>query len=102
LHEYGVDVTNEDNSANTTDPATLMEVMEAQEGVEVAETQADVDALKSENRLRITDTEVKMARAFEQGDADTARRECVRLKYWRSLQQGLDDWEAGKEVRLVH
>ena len=102
LQTYGIDVTSEDNSANTTDPTTLMEVMEAQEIIESASSQKEIDTLKSENQVRIDEAGTKMARAFEEGDLDNARRECIRLKYWRSLQDGLESWEEGKEVRLIH
>ena len=102
LQKYGIDVMSEDNSENQTDQDTLMEVMEAQEAVEGAESEQDVEDLKTENRARIEETTDRMGRAFEADDMESAKRECVRLKYWRSLQQGLDDWEPGKEVRLVH
>lgn len=103
-HTYGVDITSEDNSTHrgVTDQETLIEVMEAQEQVEDAEGQDVIDTLKDENRVRIRETEEKLAHAFEVEDVEAAKRECVRLNYWRSLQQGLDDWEPGKEVRLVH
>ena len=79
-----------------------MEVMEAQEAVEGAQSEEDAEGLKTENRARIEETTERMGRAFEEDDKEVAKRECVRLKYWRTLQQGLDDWEPGKEVRLVH
>lgn len=79
-----------------------MEVMEAQEQIEEAHNQEQIDALKVENRARIQDAEHSLGRAFEAEDVHAAKTECVRLNYWRSLQQGLDDWEPGKEVRLIH
>jgi len=79
-----------------------MEVMEAQEAIEEAHDQDQIDALKVENRERIHEAEMKLGRAFEVEDVNTAKTECVRLNYWRTLQQGLDDWEPGKEVRLIH
>lgn len=79
-----------------------MEVMDAQEAIESAGSEDEIEVLKTENRARMRETEDGMGRAFEKGDVEGARRECVRLKYWVSLQQGLDDWEEGKEVRLVH
>ncbi|KAI9870744.1 MAG: hypothetical protein M1823_008652, partial [Watsoniomyces obsoletus] len=97
LHTYSIDVTSEDNSANTTDPETLLDVMDAQESIEAALSEAEIDTLKTENAARIQETVEKMGRAFENGDVENARRQCIRLKYWRSLQEGLDDWEVGKE-----
>lgn len=112
--QHGIDVLNEDNTehASKVDQETLMEVMDAQEVIEDASATAaegraeqgerEVDALKSQNDRRIEDTVQSMARAFEAGDVDEATRQCVKLKYWRSLKEGLDSWEPGKEVRLIH
>ncbi|RMZ90836.1 hypothetical protein DV736_g1941, partial [Chaetothyriales sp. CBS 134916] len=99
---YGIDVTSEDNSQFQIDQGTLMEVMDAQEAVEEAQSTDEVNRLKEENRQRMDEAIGKIGEAFEHDDQEEATRECVRLKYWRSLQQGLDDWEPGKEVRLVH
>lgn len=79
-----------------------MEVMDAQESIESASSQVEIDELKVQNRARIQETEARMGRAFEDGDVERARQECVRLKYWVSLQEGLDGWEEGEEVRLIH
>lgn len=79
-----------------------MEVLEAQEAIEEATTQDQIDALKEENKARIKEAERLLGRAFEKEDIDLAKKECIRLNYWRSLQQGLHDWEPGKEVRLIH
>ncbi|KAK4938362.1 hypothetical protein LTR10_021161 [Elasticomyces elasticus] len=103
-HNYDVDITSEDNSTHRdlTDHETLMEVMEAQEAIEEAQTQEKIDALKEENRGRIEQTIQLLGEAFERGDVDAAKTECIRLNYWNSLQQGLHEWETGKEVRLIH
>lgn len=76
--------------------------MDVQEAIESAKSQEEIDELKSENKNRIQETEAKMGLAFEQDDVETAKNECVRLKYWVSLQEGLNGWEAGTEVRLIH
>lgn len=102
---YDIDVTNEDNSAHPTDPETLMIVMEAQEELENATGKGGedvVEKLKEENHNRIRESEKELGDAFENGDVDRAKDETVRLKYWRSLDGGLRDWEPGKEVRLTH
>ncbi|EXJ93675.1 hypothetical protein A1O1_02067 [Capronia coronata CBS 617.96] len=103
-HNYGVDITSEDNNTHgsLTDQETLMEVLEAQEAIEEATTQEQIDALKEENKTRVKDAEKLLSEAFEKEDLELAKRECIRLNYWRSLQQGLHDWEPGKEVRLIH
>jgi molecular chaperone HscB len=100
--QYDIDVMSEDNSAHPTDQETLLEVMEAQERIEEAKAQEEVDEIKRENKTRIREAETKAGEAFERGDGEAAKNETVRLKYWRSLQDGLNDWEPGKEVRLIH
>lgn len=105
---YDIDVTSEDNSAHPTDPETLMLVMEAQEELEGAadadgkEGEQVVERLKEENKARIRETEKGLGEAFEAGDAEGARDWSVKLKYWKSLESGLNEWEPGKEVRLTH
>ena len=79
-----------------------MDVMDAQEAIEEAEGHAEIEALMEANMARIEETTAKMAEAFKRDDSEAAKNECVRLKYWRSLQDGLKDWEPGKEVRLIH
>ncbi|OCT45634.1 J-type co-chaperone JAC1, mitochondrial [Cladophialophora carrionii] len=104
LEKYGVDVTTEDNNIHSglTDHETLLEVMEAQEALEEATSYEDIEKLMEENAARIRDTEEILGKAFENEDVDEAKKECVRLNYWRSLQGALKEWEPGKEVRLVH
>ena len=104
VQNYGIDVTSEDNSIHSglTDQATLLDVMEAQEALEAVTTYQEIESLMDENSVRINKTEKILGEAFGNEDVDSAKRECVRLNYWRSLQSALREWEPGKEVRLVH
>ena len=104
LENNGIDVTNEDNSLHggLTDQGTLVEVMEAQEALEEASTHDEIETLIEENNERIRQTETVLGKAFENANVEEAKRECVRLNYWRSLQSALKEWEPGKEIRLVH
>jgi molecular chaperone HscB len=104
LHNYDIDTLSEDNSqhSSSSDAETLMEVMDAQERIEDAETQEQIEEIRVENATRIEETVHALAEALERDDAAAATRECVRLKYWRSLAEGLHSWEPGKEVRLIH
>jgi len=79
-----------------------MEVMEAQERIEDAETEAQIEEIRVENAKRIEQTVEVLGKAFAGDDPAAATRECVRLRYWRSLADGLHAWEPGKDVRLVH
>ncbi|KAJ5408213.1 hypothetical protein N7509_002096 [Penicillium cosmopolitanum] len=94
---HGIDVTAEDASTkHALDAQTLMEVMEVQETIEEVgaspEAEAEIEALKAENEMRIMG-----------GDIEGARQECIRLRFWYSVGEGLREWEPGStEIRLVH
>lgn len=105
---HGIDVTAEDaSSKHALDPETLMEVMEVQEAIEAVgaspEAEAEINALKKENDGRIAACTNALAGAFDRGDIEGARKECIRLRFWYSVGEGLHEWEPGKtEIRLVH
>lgn len=102
-HTYSIDVTSEDNSSHPVDPSILMEVMEAQESIEEAETEEQITALKEQNQERIEHTLKALGEAFSTGNSEAARLECIRLRYWASLGEGLNSWNGkGSNVRLVH
>jgi molecular chaperone HscB len=105
---HGIDVTAEDGATqHALDPETLMEVMEVQETIEDVgagpEAEETIAALKKENDARVAECVKSLAQAFERGDIEAARQECVRLRFWYSVGEGLREWEPGRtEIRLVH
>ncbi|KAJ5157599.1 uncharacterized protein N7482_008699 [Penicillium canariense] len=105
---HGIDVTAEDASTkHALDAATLMEVMEVQETIEAvgasAGAEAEIEALKRENEMRVAICVGALAGAFDRGDIEGARAECVKLRFWYSVGEGLREWEPGStEIRLVH
>lgn len=105
---HGIDVTAEDASTkHALDPETLMEVMEVQETIEDVgaspEGEAEINVLKKENDERIAACIDSLAGAFDREDIEGARKECIRLRFWYSVGEGLREWEPGKtEIRLVH
>lgn len=105
---HGIDVTAEDASTkHALDPATLMEVMEVQETIEDVgaspDAEAEINALKKDNDARIQMCVGALAGSFNRGDIEGARKECIRLRFWYSVGEGLREWEPGKtEIRLVH
>jgi molecular chaperone HscB len=105
---HGIDVTAEDaSSKHALDPETLMEVMEVQETIEevgaTPEGEAEINALKVENDGRIGVCVGALAGSFDKGDIEAARKECIRLRFWYSVGEGLREWEPGTtEIRLVH
>ena len=99
---YDIDVMSEDSNENPMDQETLMAVMEAQETIEEAQSDDDIEPMRLENGERMRETIEELGTALESDDVEAARVACVRLKYWRTIAEGLHDWEPGKEVRLVH
>ncbi|KAL2854275.1 HSCB C-terminal oligomerization domain-containing protein [Aspergillus pseudoustus] len=109
LHEFhGIDVTAEDGAGqHPLDPELLMEVMDVQEAIEEVgegeEAVKAIEGMKGENEERVRGCVGKMAEAFDKGDVQGAVGECVRLKFWVSVGEGLREWEPGMGgIRLVH
>ncbi|KAK2749719.1 hypothetical protein FQN55_002955 [Onygenales sp. PD_40] len=101
--QHGIDVTAEDGAqSHPQDPETLMQVLEVQEMIEEAQDEVMVAALKEENEERIKGCVAMLGDALDKGDVEGARKECVRLRYWYTIREGLREWEPGKGVRLVH
>ncbi|EEH10167.1 DnaJ domain-containing protein [Histoplasma capsulatum G186AR] len=101
--QHGIDVTAEDGAKDhPQDMETLMQVLEVQEIIEEAQDEVTVARLKDENEERIKGCVAALGRAFDHGDIEEARKECVRLRFWYTIRDGLRDWEPGKDVRLVH
>ncbi|KAJ5114552.1 hypothetical protein NUU61_000311 [Penicillium alfredii] len=105
---HGIDVTAEDAATkHALDPETLMEVMEVQETIEevgaAPEAETEIHALKKENDARVVACVQALAQAFDRGDIEAARKECIRLRFWYSVGEGLREWEPGNtEIRLMH
>lgn len=105
---HGIDVTAEDAATkHALDPETLMEVMEVQETIEEVgaspEGEAEINGMKEQNKERIGKCVEALASAFDRNDIEGARKECIRLRFWYNVGEGLHEWEPGKtEIRLVH
>lgn len=107
---HGIDVTAEDGAAkHALDPETLMEVMGVQEAIEevagepAAKAEEVVERMKGENEARVENCVGELAAAFDAGEIEKARKECVRLRFWYSVGEGLKEWTPGtSEIRLVH
>lgn len=93
------------------DPETLMAVMEVQEKIEeLAEEEGSgeeaekvIEEMKGENRERVEEGVKVLGEMVERGDVEGMRRECVRLRFWYSVGEGLKEWTPGvREIRLVH
>ncbi|KAH8771655.1 HSCB C-terminal oligomerization domain-containing protein [Diaporthe sp. PMI_573] len=107
--KYGVDLAGDEAGSHTggaggpaADPALLVEVLEAREAIDEAESEADLDGPMAENEERIARCVEGLRRAFTQGDVEGAIGEAVRLRYWESIKEGIRGWEKGAGGGLLH
>lgn len=91
-----------DESAKVEDPELLIEVLEAREMIEEAESEEDLVPLRDENAARERGSEGVLAECFATGDLERAAHEAVRLRYWVNIRESIDAWERGKPVVLEH
>jgi molecular chaperone HscB len=97
----GIDVA-DDETARVDDPELLMEVLEAREEIEAASSEEDLEELRRINDARVEASEKILEEAFRLDDMAMAKWEAVKLRYWINIKDGLDVWEKGKPVVLIH
>ncbi|KAF3050290.1 hypothetical protein E8E11_009348 [Didymella keratinophila] len=101
LSQRGIE-TAEDETAKVDDPELLMEVLEAREQIEEAESEEDLVGMKDENEVRIQESIKALEQAFAADDVETAKSETVKLRYWMNISESIANWEKGKPVVLEH
>lgn len=79
-----------------------MEVLEAREQIEEAESEEDLVGMKDENEVRIQESIKALEQAFAADDVETAKSETVKLRYWMNINESIQNWEKGKPVVLEH
>lgn len=103
---YGVDLAGDEAGSHAggapADPALLMEVLEAREAIDEAESEDDLEGPMAENEERIGRCLEGLRRAFAEGDVDGAVGEAIRLRYWESIKEGIRGWEKGVGGGLLH
>ncbi|KAJ5730118.1 Heat shock cognate protein B C-terminal oligomerization [Penicillium malachiteum] len=105
---HDIDVTAEDAATNhALDADTLMEVMEVQETIEEVgaspEAEEEINSLMKENGERIQACVQLLGDAIDSGEVEAARKECIRLRFWYSVGEGLREWQPGNtDIRLAH
>jgi molecular chaperone HscB len=100
LSERGIDT--EDESAKLSENELLMEVMEAREAIDDAQSEADLVAPKEENNSRIEGSVQKLDQAFAKGDLGSAAKEAIKLRYWMNIDQSIQGWEKGQGGGTIH
>jgi len=91
-----------DEAAKVEDPELLMQVLEAREVIEEAEDESELLPLREENDERVRESEENLGEFFAADDLESAKHECVRLRYWVNIAETLHHWEKGKPVVLEH
>lgn len=97
----GIEVA-EDEHAKVDDPELLMEVLDAREQIEEAQSEEDLVGMKKENDARIEESVKVLEEAFATDNIEAAKAEAVRLRYWINIGDSLHAWERGKPVVLQH
>ncbi|KAK0286125.1 molecular chaperone [Friedmanniomyces endolithicus] len=100
LLQHGIDV--EDEGSKISGGELLVEVMEAREAVEEADSEAEVGVLREENGERIAGSVRVLETAFGKGEWEVAAREAVRLRYWMNIEESIRGWEKGMGGGAVH
>ncbi|WWC94869.1 Fe-S protein assembly co-chaperone HscB [Kwoniella sp. B9012] len=70
------------------DPMMLAEILEAREELEEAESQEDIQRIRSDNHAKVEDIIAQLGSAFSEDppNLDEAKNLAVQLKYWRGLE----------------
>lgn len=79
-----------------------MEVLEAREQIEEAQTEEDLVDMKTANEERIAESTKILERAFQNDDIQSAKSEAVKLRYWINIRESIHGWEKGVPVVLQH
>lgn len=79
-----------------------MEVLEAREEIEEAQSEEDLWPMKVINEERIRGSLKRLGELFKEDDLENAKVETVRLRYWVNIRESLNSWEKGKPVVLAH
>jgi molecular chaperone HscB len=97
----GIEVA-EDETAKVEDPELLMEVLEAREQIEEAQSEEELVEMTNSNDGRIRGSEEVLEQAFKEDNIERAKSEAVKLRYWINIKESIDNWERGKPVVLQH
>ena len=85
----------DDETAKTDDMDLLEEVMDVRNFIDNATEDTELEGTRRENEERIKEGEEELTKCFEEDDLEGARRECVRMRYWRNVRESIDGWEKG-------
>jgi molecular chaperone HscB len=85
-----------------------MQVMELREQLEEAQSEEDVEAIKSENSeylqqtLRKIDALLDDANGQDDVDWEKMKKLTVELRYWSNIEDVCREWQPGQAITLHH
>ncbi|EPS40957.1 hypothetical protein H072_5116 [Dactylellina haptotyla CBS 200.50] len=91
-----------DETQKLEDHELIMQVLEANEVLEAAEKEEDLEELKGVNTKRVEESVKLIGELFERDELERVRVEVMRLRYWTNVGEGLRHWEPGRGVVLQH
>ncbi|EPE05948.1 fe-s protein assembly co-chaperone [Ophiostoma piceae UAMH 11346] len=102
--KYGVDLTGDEATlmGGPSEADLLMEVMEVREQIEWASREEELEPIRAANDERMAESEAVLAAAFAADDADMARHEAIRLRYWVNVDEALKNWGEAAGVYFDH
>ncbi|KAK6330323.1 hypothetical protein TWF730_004816 [Orbilia blumenaviensis] len=93
----------DDEGGKVADAELLLEVLDANELLETAVDEKELEPLKRRNEERIEGCVGRLEELFkDDAKLEEVRAEVVRLRYWVNLAEALRHWEPGKGVSLQH
>ncbi|ORX99775.1 Co-chaperone Hsc20, partial [Basidiobolus meristosporus CBS 931.73] len=91
-----------DESESLDDPELLMEVLEAREELEDAQTEAEAENVKLANDARMKATIKELSLTFKNNDIDQAKALTTQLRYWVNIKKAVQDWSPHKQISFNH
>lgn len=82
----------------------LLQVLDAHESLEFANSESDLHALTLENNKRIDESQDRVQECFQRSKVpwDALVLEVIRLKYWVNIDNAIREWEPGTPILLTH
>lgn len=101
--QHSIDLAGDESTVGgAADMDLLMAVIEVREEIEQAQTEADLEPIRTANRARMQACEASLEKAFAADDVEAARRATMELRYWVNIDDALRNWERGKDIVLEH
>ncbi|KNC83333.1 hypothetical protein SARC_04428 [Sphaeroforma arctica JP610] len=91
-----------EEGTDNNDPAFLMEIMDINEAIEDAETEAEISVVHEENKKQIGDVIQQVSEAFKEDDLKRAHTLMGRLQFYENINQLTTHWHPGRRLTITH